>query len=95
MGHQKSTGEREWQDPVTGRRFRSVIVHVVRPRRSLLRPLDLDGAVDPSNEVETSLLDWMEEGHRDAHRCFLDAALGEERHKEEGAPHTAPAGLSL
>ncbi len=95
VGHQKSTGEREWQDPVTGRRFRSVTIHVVRPRRSLLRPLDLDGAIDPSNEVETSLLDWMDEGHRDAHRCFLDAALGEERHKDEGAPHAAPAGLSL
>jgi hypothetical protein len=95
VGHQKSTGEREWQDPVTGRRFRAVTIHVIRPRRSLLRPLDLDGAIDPGNEVETSLQDWLEEGHRDAHRCFLDAALGEERHKDDGAPHPAPAGLSL
>ncbi len=95
VGHQKSTGEREWPDPVTGRRFRSVTIHVVRPRRSLLRPLDLDGAVDPSNEVETSLHDWMDEGHRDAHRCFLDAALGDDRHKEGGAAQAAPAGLSL
>ncbi len=44
VGHQKTTGEREWQDPLTGRRFRSVTIHTVRPRRSLLRPLDLDGA---------------------------------------------------
>jgi hypothetical protein len=95
VGHQKSTGEREWQDPVTGRRFRSVTVHTVRPRRSLLRPLDLDGAVDPSNEVETSLLDWLEEGHRDAHRCFLDSALSEDAHRDEGPPQTASARLSL
>ena len=95
VGHQKSTGEREWQDPLNGRRFRSVTLHIVRPRRSLLRPLDLDGAIDPSNEVETSLLDWLDEGHRDAHRCFLDAALGEDKHREDGGPRAAAAGLSL
>ncbi|MEO8500872.1 MAG: hypothetical protein ABI565_08140, partial [Vicinamibacteria bacterium] len=95
VGHQRSTGEREWQDPLTGRRFRSVTLHVVRPRRSLLRPLDLDGAVDPSNEVETSLVDWLDEGHRDAHRCFLDAALGEDKHRDDEGPRTAAAGLSL
>lgn len=95
VGHQRSTGEREWQDPLTGRRFRPVTIHVVRPRKPLLRPLDLDGAVDPSNEVETSLIDWLEEGHRDAHRCYLDAALGEDRLSEEGAELRSPAGLSL
>ncbi len=95
VGHQRSTGEREWQDPHTGRRFRSVTIHKVRPRRSLLRPLDLDGAVDPSNEVETTLMDWLEEGYRDAHRCFLDAALGEDRLRDNGAPKVATAGLSL
>jgi hypothetical protein len=95
VGHQRSTGEREWQDPVTGQRFRAVTIHTVRPRRSLLRPLDLDGAIDPSNEVETTLLDWLDEGHRDAHRCFLDAALGEDRLKEEGAARVAPARLTL
>lgn len=95
VGHQRSTGEREWQDPLTGRRFRSVTLHVVRPRRSLLRPLDLDGATDPANEVETSLHDWLEEGHRDAHRCFLDGALGEDRRLEDGGPRPAVAGLSL
>jgi hypothetical protein len=95
VGHQKSTGEREWQDPLTGRRFRPVIVHTVRPRRALLRPLDLDGAVDPSNEVETSLLDWLDEGHRDAHRCFLDVALGEDRLPRPDEPRKAAAGLSL
>ena len=95
VGHQKSTGQREWQDPLSGRRFRYVAIHTVRPRRSLLRPLDLDGAVDPSNEVETTLLDWLEEGHRDAHRCFLDAALGEDRGHEGTTALTAPLGLSL
>lgn len=95
VGHQRSTGEREWQDPLTGRKFRSISVHTVRPRRSLLRPLDLDGAIDPANEVETTLLDWLDEGHRDAHRCFLDAALGEDRPAESGAARLAPHGLSL
>jgi len=95
VGHQKSTGEREWQDPLTGRRYRSVAIHIVRPRRSLLRPLDLDGAIDPSNEVETTLLDWLDEGYRDAHRCFLDAALGEDRQRDEGGARPTPAGLSL
>jgi len=95
VGHQKSTGEREWQDPLTGRKFRSVTVHVIRPRKARLRPLDLDGAVDPSSEVETSLLDWLDEGHRDAHRCYLDSALGEDRIREGGAALSAPAGLSL
>ncbi len=95
VGHQRSTGEREWQDPFTGRRFRSVAIHTVRPRRSLLRPLDLDGAVDPANEVETTLLDWMDEGHRDAHRCYLDAALGEDRPEGEGQARTPTADLSL
>lgn len=94
VGHQKSTGQREWQDPLTGRRFRSVTIHTIRPRRSLLRPLDLDGSIDPSNEVETTLLDWLDEGHHDAHRCFLNAALGEDRMSEE-APQTASLGLSL
>ncbi len=95
VGHQKSTGEREWQDPLTGRKFRSVTIHVIRPRRSRLRPLDLDGAVDPSSEAETSLLDWLDEGHRDAHRCYLDSALGEDRFSENGAALGPPAGLSL
>src|SRR4029079_14618622 len=36
VGHQKSTGEREWQDPVTGRRVRSVTLHLLRPCRALL-----------------------------------------------------------
>jgi hypothetical protein len=96
VGHQKSTGQREWQDPLTGKRFRSVAIHTVRPRKTLLRPLDLDGSVDPASEVETSLLDWLDEGHRDAHRCFLNAALGEDsRHLEGALPPAAPAGLSL
>ena len=93
VGHQRSTGEREWQDPLTGRRYRSVTVHTVRPRRSLLRPLDLDGSINPASEVETSLADWLDEGQRDAQRCFLDAALGDDRGREE-----APApriGLAL
>ena len=96
VGHQRSTGEREWQDPLTGRKFRVVGVHVIRPRRSLLRPLDLDGAVDPGSEVETTLLDWMDEGFRDAQRCYLDVALGEDRQVEAGAPsRLTPASLSL
>ena len=94
VGHQRSTGEREWQDPLTGRKFRAVTLHTVRPRRSLLRPLDLDGAIDPSNEVETTLLDWLDEGHRDAHRCFLDAALGEDRPALTD-PRPVSQGLSL
>ncbi len=95
VGHQRSTGEREWQDPLTGRTFRAVAVHTIRPRRSLLRPLDLDGAVDPSNEVETTLLDWMDEGYRDAHRCYLDSALGEDRSTGTPPPRVTTAGLSL
>jgi len=95
VGHQKSTGQREWQDPFTGRRFRSVTIHTVRPRRSLLRPLDLDGAIDPGNEVETTLVDWLDEGHRDAHRCFLEVALGEERSSNHEPPRTPSPGLSL
>ena len=95
VGHQKSTGEREWQDPLTGRRFRSVTLHTIRPRRSLLRPLDLDGAVDPSSEVETTLVDWLEDGQRDAYRCFLDTALGEDRFRDVGTTRSVPAGLSL
>jgi hypothetical protein len=95
VGHQRSTGEREWQDPLTGRRFRPVTVHTVRPRRSLLRPLDLDGAVDSANEVETTLLDWLDEGHRDAHRCFLDSALGEGDRPSPAEPRSASQGLSL
>ncbi len=95
LGRQKSTGEREWQDPLTGRRFRPVGIHVIRPRRSLLRPLDLDGAIDPANEVETTLLDWLDEGHHDAHRCFLNAALGEDQLTEGQPARLAPAGLSL
>ena len=95
VGHQKNTGEREWQDPLTGRRFRSVSIRVVRPRRSLLRPLDLDGTVDQASEVETTLLDWMEEGQRDAHRCFLEVALGEDRIRSDSAKDVASADLSL
>ncbi|MEO5763142.1 MAG: patatin-like phospholipase family protein [Vicinamibacteria bacterium] len=95
VGHQDSTGEREWQDPLTGRRFRTVTIHVVRPRRALLRPLDLDGALDPTNEVETTLMDWLEEGHRDAHRCYLDSALGEDRVRGGSAPKTPTADLAL
>jgi hypothetical protein len=94
VGHQKSTGEREWQDPLTGRRFRSVTIHAVRPRRSVLRPLDLDGAINPASEVETTLIDWLDEGQRDAHRCFLDTAFNDERTRDEPV-RSAPAGLAL
>lgn len=84
LGHRTEGGERAWQDPATGRTYRSFALYVVRPERRFLAPLELDGAVDPATEVVQTPADLLELGYRDAYRLFVEPVVG-------GAPVPHPA----
>jgi hypothetical protein len=76
LGHRSEDGGRAWQDPVTGRLYRTLPVYVLRPERRALGPLELDGALDPASEVEETLEDLLERGYRDAYRLFVEPVVG-------------------
>jgi hypothetical protein len=76
LGHRTEDGGRAWQDPATGHLYRSVALYVIRPERRLLGPLELDGSVDPSSEVETTPEDLVEQGYKDAYRLFVEPVVG-------------------
>jgi hypothetical protein len=87
LGHRTEDGGRGWQDPVTGRVYRSVTLYVIRPDRRVLAPLDLDGAEDPATEVRATPADLLELGYRDAYRLFVEPVVG----AVPEAPPAAPA----
>jgi hypothetical protein len=76
LGHRTEDGGRAWQDPETGRLYRDFALYVIRPNRRRLGPLDLDGARDPTSEVEETLADLLEQGYRDAYRLFVEPVVG-------------------
>jgi len=76
LGHKTEEGERAWEDPATGRLYRSFDLYVVRPEKRWLAPLDLDGAMDPATEVVQTTGDLLERGHRDAYRLFVEPVVG-------------------
>ena len=76
LGHRTDDGGRAWQDPATGRLYRSVALYVIRPERRVLGPLDLDGAEDPATEVRATAADLLELGYRDAYRLFVEPVVG-------------------
>jgi hypothetical protein len=76
LGHRTDDGGRGWQDPATGRIYRSVDLYVIRPDRRVLAPLDLDGSEDPATEVRTTATDLLELGYRDAYRLFVEPVVG-------------------
>jgi hypothetical protein len=76
LGHRTDDGGRGWQDPATGRVYRSVALYVIRPDRRVLGPLDLDGSEDPSTEVRATAADLLELGYRDAYRLFVEPVVG-------------------
>ncbi len=76
LGHRTDDGGRGWQDPETGRVYRSVALYVIRPDRRLLAPLDLDGSEDPATKVRTTTADLLELGYRDAYRLFVEPVVG-------------------
>jgi hypothetical protein len=94
LGHRTEDGGRAWQDPVTGRLYRSLPVYVLRPEFRALGPLELDGALDPASEVEETTEDLMERGYKDAYRLFVEPVVGsapeprqpEPEEHEEGQP---------
>ena len=94
LGHRSEDGGRAWQDPVTGRLYRTLPVYVVRPERRALGPLELDGVLDPASEVEETLSDLMERGYRDSYRLFVEPVVGaapeprqpQPQEDEEGQP---------
>jgi len=84
LGHRTENGERAWQDPETGRLYRSFALYVVRPERRSLAPLELDGSLDHATEVVETTADLIERGYRDAYRMFVEPVVG-------GAPVAHPA----
>jgi hypothetical protein len=76
LGHRTDDGGRGWQDPETGRVYRSVGLYVIRPDRRVLAPLDLDGSEDPATEVRATTTDLLELGYRDAYRLFVEPVVG-------------------
>jgi len=89
LGHRTDDGGRGWQDPVTGRLYRSVALYVIRPDRRVLAPLDLDGAEDPSTEVRATVADVLDLGYRDAYRLFVEPVVGAVPESAPGAPAEA------
>jgi hypothetical protein len=86
LGHHTDDGGRGWQDPVTGRVYRSVALYVIRPDQRVLAPLDLDGSEDPATEVRATIADLLELGYRDAYKLFVEPVVG--------AVPDAPAGAA-
>ncbi|HEV7500833.1 MAG TPA: hypothetical protein VGQ33_12555 [Vicinamibacteria bacterium] len=76
LGHHTDDGGRGWQDPATGRVYRSVALYVIRPDRRVLAPLDLDGSEDPATEVRATIADVLDLGYRDAYRLFVEPVVG-------------------
>jgi len=87
LGHTTTGGDRAWQDPVTGRVFRSLALYVIRPERRVLGPLEIDGILGPVTEVLETPSDLMERGYRDSYRLFVEPVVGAvpEPRSEEGA----------
>jgi hypothetical protein len=76
LGHEDGEGRRAWQDPVTGTVYRAVELYVVRPQWRSLGLLQFDGVRDPVTEVMATPLDLLEQGYRDAYRCFVEPVVG-------------------
>ena len=51
-------------------------VFVVRPDHNPIGPLDMDGADDPQADRRCALADMLSRGYDDAHRLFIEPALG-------------------
>ena len=76
LGQKADNGGHTWQDPGTGRMYRSFTLYVVRPEKRPLGPLELDGARDPGTEVLETVADLLERGYRDAYRMFVEPVVG-------------------
>jgi hypothetical protein len=95
LGHRTDDGGRGWQDPVTGRVYRSVGLYVIRPDRRVLAPLDLDGSEDPATEVRATTDDLLELGYRDAFRLFVEPVVGAVPEAPVAAPEPRPQAVEL
>jgi hypothetical protein len=51
-------------------------VFVIRPEHNAVLALDLSGADDPGSDRRAAVADLMERGYDDAHRLFIEPALG-------------------
>ncbi len=76
LGHEDGDGRHAWQDPATGTVHRAVELYVVRPQWRSLGLLQFDGVRDPLTEVVEKPLDLLEQGYRDAYRCFVEPVVG-------------------
>src|SRR5579862_2555023 len=76
LGHETADGGRAWEDPETGRVFRSFSLYVVRPETRSLGPLEFKGKVDPRTEVMEGPEDLMERGYKDAYHLFVEPVVG-------------------
>jgi len=88
LGHRTEDGGRAWQDPATGRVYRDFALYVVRPKRRVLGPLELDGAQDPGTEVLDTPAELMELGYRDACRLFVEPIVGAAPEPRSPRPQT-------
>jgi hypothetical protein len=85
LGH-RTSGRGAWEDPATGHVTREVDLWVIRPRRRLLGPAELDGARDPATEVVRTTDDLVDKGFRDAYVQFIEPVVGQSPlpEREEG-----------
>ena len=51
-------------------------VFVIRPEHNAVLALDLGGADDPGSDRRAAVADLLERGYDDAHRLFIEPALG-------------------
>ena len=94
VGHRLEDGRRAWQDPATGRTYHDVALYVVRPERRSIGPLEWDGVLDPTTEVQEETADLIDLGYRDAYRLFIEPVLGApDAPRRQEAPHAEPVEL--
>ena len=60
-------------------------VFVIRPAHNPVAPLDMQGAHDRASDRHCSLQDLVDRGYEDAHRLFIEPALGAAGERVRGA----------
>jgi hypothetical protein len=95
LGHETADGGRAWEDPATGRVFRSFSLYVVRPEARSLGPLEFRGKVDPRTEVVEGPEDLMERGYKDAYHQFVEPVVGAAPESRWHPPERAREGQAV
>lgn len=93
LGHSEEGGGRGWEDPASGRVYRSFGLWVIRPDRRTTGPWEIGGARDPASEALETLDDLIDRGYHDAYRLFLEPIVGDGERVHPAAEDKQPIEL--